>query len=82
MVKNPLRLGGAGSRARPLLSGDRRAALTPVRLKIRFVRPQWKVVDERTGRALGDGRRFEVDWKIDEAAVISMATKAPSSQEK
>ena len=42
-----------------------------VLLEIRFGRPVQAVVDERTGRALGDGDRFEVLWTTNQAAVIS-----------
>ena len=65
VVKNPLRLGEA--------EPDVGVKEGTVRLTVLFDRPQSDVVDERTGKALGDGVRFEVPWKTDEAAMISLA---------
>ncbi len=42
----------------------------PIRLK--FSRPMKDVRDERTGRKLGDGSTFELDWKMNEAVVLSV----------
>jgi len=42
-----------------------------VLLEILLDRSVQAAVDERTGRALGDGDRFEVPWTTDQAAVVS-----------
>jgi hypothetical protein len=68
VVQNPLRFatetGGQGS-------AD---ALTfeTVPLTIEFALAQKDARDERTGRVLGDGRRFTVEWRKSEAAVLSV----------
>lgn len=67
VVQNPLRFAsetGVGNADE--LSFD------TVPLTIRFVTPQKDVRDERTGRSLGDGTTFTVDWRRSEAAILSM----------
>ena len=48
-----------------------KTASLPVTLK--FAGPVRNVRDERTGKALGDGSRFPVVWKQNEAVVLSFA---------
>lgn len=74
VVKNPLRLGtlqqdgqGAAGAGGPL--GEETG---PVRLEVRFAEPQRDVIDERRDTALGKGRAFEIPWKTDQAAILSM----------
>lgn len=76
VVRNPLRLGGIEGPEEP--TGPRatgpgdRAQKSVVRLTIQMAQDQTNVVDEIARKPLGDGREFTVDWKLDEAAIISM----------
>lgn len=84
VVSNPLRLGGvegpedsSGPKPESLQKGVKRGTM---RLTIETRETQRNVVDEIAGKPLGDGRRFELDWKTDEAAIISMdANPLPAS---
>jgi len=44
-------------------------------LTIQFTGKKDKVVDEMSGKDLGSGDHFTVPWKMDEAAMISFASK-------
>ena len=48
-----------------------KTAVLPVTL--RFATPVREVRDERTGRSLGDGGEFRVEWRQNEAIVLSFA---------
>jgi len=68
IVRNPLHVVARGSSDTQPSAGG-----TTVRLLVRFARPQTDVVDEVVGKALGRGDTFELAWKTDQAAVISMS---------
>jgi hypothetical protein len=50
-----------------------------VPVTLEFAQALHDVRDERTGKALPDGTRFPVSWKMNEAIVISFAAPATSS---
>ena len=43
--------------------------------KLRFAKPVRDVRDERTGRVLGDGTEFPIEWKQNEAVVLSFDSR-------
>ena len=46
-------------------------------VKLTFRRPVRDARDERTGKPLGDGQAFDLDWRMNEALVISFAGVPP-----
>jgi len=72
VVANPLRLGSARELGGPAQPGGGDVKQGTVQLSVRFAQRQTCVVDEIVGSKLGSGVAFQVPWKTDEAAVISM----------
>ena len=61
------------------LGGGNAAGLKTDRIKItlRFAAPIADVRNERTGTSLGEGATFDLDWKQNEAIVLSFAGRPP-----
>ena len=47
------------------------------RVTLEFAGPIKDAINERTGESLGAGRAFPLDWKLNEALVISFASEPP-----
>lgn len=77
VARNPLVFGEAAEPWQETLAPGETVAL-----EILLDRPVQGAVEERSGRALGDGDRFEVPWTTNQAAVISfLAIDAAESKD-
>ena len=72
IVQNVPMTGGmfGGGGAKGIATGRRR-------ISVQFAAPVEDVIDERTGRQLGDGRRFSLEWNPTEAVFLSFRGPLP-----